>query len=100
MSQPSARDLGTPNEVESDPNAIEILRAWVAGGGLVCALRPDAWNEPAAWGIVLADAARHIANATQQLTGADPTDTLAQITSIFNRELIAPTDTPEGRFEN
>ena len=57
------RDLSIPGEVVRDSKASEVLRAWVANGGLVCSLRPEIWEEPGYWGILLADVARHVANA-------------------------------------
>jgi len=66
------RDLAVPSEVEADPKAREVLRAWVANGGLVCALRPETWSETSNWGIVLADLARHVANAVHDLKGDEP----------------------------
>ena len=39
------RDLGVPSEVMSDAKAREVLRAWVANEGLVCALRPETWPD-------------------------------------------------------
>jgi hypothetical protein len=92
------RDLAVPDEVTTDAKAIEIFRAWVANGGLVCALRPTTWKDSATWGIVLADAARHIANAIRDERGQDPAITVTEIREIFNRELIDPADEPTGSF--
>jgi hypothetical protein len=92
------RDLTVPEEVTSDPKAREVLRAWVANDGLVCNLRPETWEDAASWGIVLADVARHVANAVRDLKGTDPDETLRQIQKIFNCELSGPTDEPSGHF--
>lgn len=88
------RDLDVPREVENDPNAREVLRAWVANGGLVCALRPETWPEASNWGIVLADVARHVANAVRDLKGDEPAVTVEKIRKLFNAELAGPTDEP------
>lgn len=93
------RDLAIPSEVKQDANSREVLRAWVANGGLVCSLRPETWDEPCAWGIVLADVARHVANATQDLKGTTAAATLERIRATFNSELAEPTDEPTGHFE-
>jgi hypothetical protein len=87
-----------PSEVEADFNAREVLRAWVANEGLVCSLRPEAWKDPSAWGIVLADVARHVSNAVNELNGDDPAMTVAKIRDLFNSELANPTDEPTGHF--
>jgi len=94
------RDLTVPGEVARDPRASELLRAWVANNGLVCSLRPEIWDDPANWGILLADVARHVANAIEELNGSDPEETLAAIQDLFNRELSNPTDESTGSFEN
>jgi hypothetical protein len=70
------------------------LRAWVANGGLVCALRPETWQEAGNWGIVLADVARHVTNAVRGLTGTEPATTIAKIRTLFAAELDNPTDAP------
>jgi hypothetical protein len=94
------RDLSVPSEVLRDPKSSEVLRAWVANGGLVCSLRPEIWDDTANWGILLADIARHVANAVEELKGDAPEETLASIQDLFNRELDNPTDEPTGQFEN
>jgi Domain of unknown function (DUF5076) len=92
------RDLGVPSEVVSDAKAREVLRAWVANEGLVCALRPETWPDVVAWGIVLADVTRHVANAVRDLRGDDPAATVAKIREIYNSELTDPTAEPTGGF--
>jgi hypothetical protein len=92
------RDLAVPSEVEGNSEAREVLRAWVANGGLVCALRPETWKDASAWGLVLADVTRHVANAVEDLNGDDPARTVAGIKAMFNSELINPTDEPTGHF--
>jgi hypothetical protein len=92
------RDLDVPSEVEGDSKAREVLRAWVANGGLVCALRPETWKDPSAWGVVLADVTRHVADAVKDLNGDDPARTVAGIRAVFNSELTDPTDEPTGHF--
>ncbi|WP_321472870.1 DUF5076 domain-containing protein [uncultured Paludibaculum sp.] len=92
------RDLSVPAEVETDPKAREVVRAWVANGGLVCALRPETWSDASIWGILLADVARHVANAVHDLNGDEPGATVEKIRALFNAELAAPTDEPTGHF--
>jgi hypothetical protein len=79
--------------------AIEVLRAWVANNGLVCSLRPTTWqSKPSAWGIVLADLARHVANALEELSDESKLAILQAIRDAFNKELNNPTDQPAGSF--
>lgn len=93
------RDLQVPSEVEKDTKAKEVLRAWVANGGLVCNLRPETWEDASSWGIVLADVARHVANAVKELKGLDSAATVERIKTVFNSELQDPTDEPTGHFD-
>jgi hypothetical protein len=76
------RDPGVPSEVEADSKAREVLRAWVANEGLVCALRPESWSDASSWGIVLADVTRHVANAVKDLKGDDPAATVEKIKGV------------------
>ena len=92
------RDLEVPGNVTADPKAQEVLRAWVANGQLICALRPTRWKDSSAWGILLADAARHVANAIRDDGGDEPATTVAKIRNMFNLELKDPTDKPTGNF--
>lgn len=92
------RFLAVPSEVVADAKAREVLRAWVANGGLVCALRPETWADVVAWGIVLADVTRHVANAVKDLRGDDPTATVTKMREAYNSELADPTAEPTGSF--
>ncbi|MFN7925716.1 MAG: DUF5076 domain-containing protein [Bryobacteraceae bacterium] len=92
------RDLDVPSEVKSDPTASEVLRAWIANDGLVCVLRPETWPNASNWGILLADEARHVANAVHELNGDEPAVTVERIRELFNAELANPTDEPTGHF--
>jgi hypothetical protein len=75
-----------------------MIRAWVAEKGLHCSLNIGTWKDPAAWGILLADVARHVANAYQESEALDRAVTLKGIRQLFNAEMDKPTDDPKGRF--
>jgi hypothetical protein len=47
------------------------------------------WEDPAAWGIMLADLAGHIANAYEQDSGFERARTLKRLATAFNTELSA-----------
>jgi Domain of unknown function (DUF5076) len=63
--------LRIPDSAVDDPTAFEVARVWVAHGAEHVTLRFDAWKNPAAWGIVLADLMRHLVNAYEQDMGLD-----------------------------
>jgi L-cysteine desulfidase len=90
--------LTIPEAAVNDPESVEAIRAWVADGGLHCALNVNLWNEPGYWGILLADVARHVANAHHEMKGIASATTLKKIRELFEAELDSPTDQPKGKF--
>lgn len=78
--------LPIPTEVTLDPNAKELLRAWVAYDSLHCSMRVSQW-EPHAWGIVLCDIVRYVVEAEVEEKGADPKQTVRIIMDKFVDEL-------------
>lgn len=93
-------ELLAPPAAEADPKAIEVVRVWAAQGGQHVSINPFVWKNPQAWGIMLADLARHLANAYQQELGLEPKDTLSKITELLMAELTNPTDTARGQVHN
>lgn len=93
-------ELLVPPIAESDPNAIEVVRVWVAKGGQHVSINPLIWKDPQAWGIVLADLAGHVANAYEQALGLDRKQTMKKITDLLMAELTNPTDTAGGKMQN
>jgi hypothetical protein len=92
------RELIIPPQAASSDGGREILRAWVVEQSLHCSLRPTAWDDPSAWGVVLADVAKHVANALHEERGASVEDTLDSIRYMFNAEMLNPTDEAQGDF--
>ena len=96
-----ANELAVPQNVAADKNAAELIRAWASGGGLVCSLNPTAWPKdqaPIAWGILLSDIARHVADALQQSHNLDKNTVLARMREVFDTELDRPTAETKGKF--
>ena len=79
-------ELPTPPEAGDSP-AMEVLRAWFIGDVLHCSLDVDVFEDPAAWGELLADLARHVANALLDRDGSDPVTTLKTVRETFEQEL-------------
>jgi hypothetical protein len=94
------RELGIPPEAGADPKSWEIVRAWVAHGGLHCSISAGAWenNEAVGWGILLSDIARHAADALAKLKGQDRRAFLSEVQRVFNDELDAPSAETSGGF--
>ncbi|NYF50063.1 DUF5076 domain-containing protein [Tunturiibacter gelidoferens] len=91
--------LAIPEQAQRDKASFEVLRVWIAEQGQHVSIRSGAWEDPFAWGIVLADLARHIALAHQLQNKDTDTDTEAFLNRLlegFEAEIENPTDEPEG----
>lgn len=88
--------LQVPPEVHRDPKSFELLRVWIAHKDQHVSLRTAAWEDPAAYGIMLCDLMKHIANAYSQNEGWKWQDAFNRIRAGLNAELDSPTDTPTG----
>jgi hypothetical protein len=92
------RELAIPEAARKDRDAQEILRVWLAGGNQHVSVSVGVWDDPAAWGLMLADLARHVANSYQQNRGLDRAKTLERIKAALDAELSSPTDEPSGQI--
>ncbi|WP_158792929.1 DUF5076 domain-containing protein [Granulicella sp. L60] len=93
----SEKVLSIPSAAQRDKASFEVLRVWIAEQSQHVSIRSGAWEDPFAWGIVLADLARHIAHAHElQNQGADTDVFLERLLEGFQAEIDNPTDEPEG----
>jgi hypothetical protein len=92
----ASRQLAIPDPALRDDKSYEIARVWVAQKAEHSSLLIGTWDDPVAWGIVLADLARHVANGYEQDKGLDRSQTLQRIRSAIIAELDRPTDEPTG----
>ena len=91
------KNLSIPPVAQRDKASFEVMRVWIAEQGQHVSIRSGAWEDPFAWGIVLADLARHIAHAHQlQNEGTDTDAFLQRLLEGFQAEIDNPTDEPEG----
>ncbi len=70
---------------------VEVLRAAIVEGGLHVSLR-RAFDDPQAWGMLIADVARHAARIFANETKFDRRRGARAIRSMFDAEMDAPTD--------
>jgi Domain of unknown function (DUF5076) len=89
----NSNSLEAPPIANAHSNAVEVLRVWAAPGQPQQLTLRTTWNDAGAWGLLLADVARHAANAYGN-EGADPNVVLARIRELFDAEMSSPTDTP------
>jgi hypothetical protein len=87
-----------PAVTSSKKKTFEIARIWAADGKQHVSLATELWQDPASWGLMLVDLARHVANAYEQSEGRDPMEVLARIKDGFDAEWDNPTDTPTGNL--
>jgi hypothetical protein len=93
----SDKTLAIPPAAQRDKASFEVLRVWIAEQGQHVSIQSGAWEDPFAWGIVLADLARHIALADKlQNQAADSDAFLDRLLEGFHAEIDNPTDEPEG----
>jgi Domain of unknown function (DUF5076) len=93
----SEKVLSIPPVAQRDKASFEVLRVWIAEQSQHVSIRSGAWDDPFAWGIVLADLARHIALAHEiQDQKIDKQAFLERLLEGFSAEIDSPTDEPEG----
>ncbi len=84
------KQLAIPTVAAKDAASFELLRVWVAQQSQQVTLRPGIWQDPSAWGIMLADLARNIvqvhADADENL---DTEAFLAALLEGFDTEIEA-----------
>jgi Domain of unknown function (DUF5076) len=87
------RELEVPPIASSNSQAVEVLRVWAAPGQPQQLTLRTRWKDPGAWGLLLADVARHAANAYGN-EGLNRAEVLGKIRQLLDAELSRPTDTP------
>lgn len=93
MQRDSAKNqLLIPEAATNDANAMEIIRVWIANRNQHFTLRVGLWDDPAAWGLLLADLARNVARSYDQDTAVPPHTALDRIKMAFNAELENSTE--------
>jgi hypothetical protein len=90
--------LRVPEPARSDAKSFELLRVWIAHQDQHISMRVGVWNEPEAWGMMLADLARHVAASFEQAEKRDPVETLARIKAGFEAEMESPTEEVQGEL--
>ena len=85
------KELFIPPDVAADAFATEALRMWISGGKQHVSVEPQISDDPAAWGIILVDIAKHIAAAYQQRGFLPQEKALARLKQGFDAEWDSPT---------
>ena len=75
------KQLAIPKVAVQDAASFELLRVWVANQAQQISLRPGIWQDPSAWGVMLADLARNI--VTVHAENDEDLDTEAFLASLL-----------------
>lgn len=87
------RELEPPPIAKSNPQAAEVLRVWMVPNQEQQVALKTAWQDPAAWGLLLADIARHVVKAYAN-EGQNPDEVIKRIRMLWDAEFANPTDMP------
>jgi hypothetical protein len=74
-----------------EQGGVEVLRAAIVDGGLHVSLR-RAFDDPEAWGMLIADVTRHVARIYASEDRFREDETIERIRAIYEAEMDAPTD--------
>src|ERR1700753_1253009 len=75
--------------------AFELVLAWVAQGDLHVSLQMGGWDDPTAWGVVLADLVRHVARFYAEQKHLAPEQTVTRVRGAMDAELDGEEEAPE-----
>ncbi|WP_247307967.1 DUF5076 domain-containing protein [Ralstonia pseudosolanacearum] len=87
-----------------DQDAVEMLRVWIAEQKLHCSMKVGMYLETMdipeedAWGVILADVTRHLANALKSGYSANRDVSIEKIKESYLKELANPTSDADGDF--
>lgn len=80
--------------IAREPGAREILRVWGGPDLPQQFVLKTTWDDPGAWGLLLADVARHAAKAYGNQGTRSETEAMGRIVEALKAELGSPTDDP------
>lgn len=84
-----------PPSFDAEAKSMELLRLWLADGSPTFVITPDLWDDPATWGLLLADLMRHVANA-YSANGHEFDQVVSIIKSAFDAEWGHPTSSADS----
>jgi hypothetical protein len=74
-----------------DQGGVEVLRAVIVDGALHVSLR-RAFDDPDAWGMLIADVTRHIARIYATEGNLSQDQVIDRVRTIYDAEMDSPTD--------
>lgn len=89
MIEDAHEELDIPDGVQGTKRATEVIRAWIADGGLHVALSPEVFSHDVSeWGRLLSDIAGHVANAVAMDGQMDRQEAMRAIEAAFEKGLV------------
>ena len=86
MAGPGApKELAVPFAAHEAKEAAEVLRAWIVDNGLHVSLQRG-FDDPAVWGVLLADIARHVAHVFESEDVCSEEEALEAIKETLDAE--------------
>jgi hypothetical protein len=74
-----------------EQGGVEVLRAVIVDGALHVSLR-RAFDDPEAWGMLIADITRHVARVYAAEDKFREEETIERVRALYDAEMDAPTD--------
>lgn len=81
--------------ISQEVGSFEILRVWCGENLPQQYALNTTWDDPGAWGLVLADIARHVAKAYGSSSEIPEREAFLRIKQLLDVEWCSPTDKPE-----
>ncbi len=89
-----SRRLEIDDRVKNESDFEEIVSVWSSKDGpQKIFLKYGVWDDPAGWGLLLIDIARHV-SSTYEKQGLDKKEVFERILKGFEAEASSPTDNP------
>jgi hypothetical protein len=94
---PRGRELPAPHGAEQSPDGLELLSVWYIDNRPYVSVKAGAWKDPAAYGMLIADVARHVAHAHGSMEGQDTKEVLQRMLEGFSIQIDDPSHEAEGK---
>jgi len=94
------KSLDVPPIAQRDKASFELIRVWIAEQGQHVSLRSGVWEDPAYWGVMLADLANIVKAHTLEDETLDGEDFLERLRQGFETEMDSATDEAAGEIVN
>ncbi len=92
-------EFSVPVECQRDPEAFELLSVWISNNQPTIQFRGNVWEDPAVWGIMLADILRMVARQYCQSYGQIPDAVVSRMLAGLRAEIQSWTKEKNGEID-